>query len=648
MNYKNFILDKFQEDSIHCIEKNHSVVVSAATGTGKTLIADYVIDKFLKENKRVIYTAPIKALSNQKYKDFKADYGADRVGILTGDVSINPHAQILIMTTEIYRNMLLSNDPITEGLRYIVFDEIHFISDIERGTIWEESIIFSPAHVRFLCLSATIPNAKQFASWIESIKKHTVDVVTYEKRAVPLDHFLFDQELGVVRAKEVKERKNMDKNNNYYKLYRKKFRNKSPSLPPQHIDLIRILKREQKLPCIFFVFSRMGTEKKAMELHKAIDFLTQEEKREVISISTNYFNDDIKNMDSTRLLKQVLSKGVGIHHAGLLPAQKELVEELFSKNLIKVLYATETFAVGINYPARTVCFNSVDKYDGVNFRYLNSKEYFQMAGRAGRRGIDSKGYAIAMVDRHFADVDKIIQISDKDVDPIISQFKLSINTILNMIRNHTDNEIQIILKSNFDYYVRQTSDKQVRILSSWNSRVKKLKAMGYITDGKLDGHSFAITPKGEFATHIYSNELLLTELFCNDFYHKVSPIEINLLIAGIAYEFKPANKFKHLHDRRAFDDLVRKISNNNFAYKNINRKVIYDLMTVVFRWCNGCEFAELLEYANLQEGDFIRLFRQMTDILSQLKRATTDLAFEEKLVNCINLIYRDVVKVEFS
>ncbi|MBI4451108.1 DEAD/DEAH box helicase, partial [Candidatus Woesearchaeota archaeon] len=197
MQFKSFTLDDFQVKAIESVERNNSVVVSAATGTGKTLIADYVIDKYLKEGKRVIYTAPIKALSNQKYRDFTHDYGRDAVGIITGDVQHNTGAPVLIMTTEIYRNMLLAKDPLIKETSYVVFDEIHFISDIERGTIWEESVIFSPEHIRFLCLSATIPNAEQFAAWISSIKHHPVDVVRYAHRAVPLKHWLFDVRRGL-------------------------------------------------------------------------------------------------------------------------------------------------------------------------------------------------------------------------------------------------------------------------------------------------------------------------------------------------------------------------------------------------------------------------------------------------------------------
>src|SRR3989339_1248056 len=194
MQYKNFILDKFQEDAIVAIEKNHSVIVSAPTGSGKTLIADYIISRDIKKGIKVIYTAPIKALSNQKYKDFCRDYGEENIGLLTGDTVKNPGATILIMTTEIYRNMALSHDPIVEQISYVIFDEIHYINDIERGYVWEESIIFSKDNVRFLCLSATIPNAAEFALWISSIKGHKVDVIKHDKRQVPLHKSFYDSE----------------------------------------------------------------------------------------------------------------------------------------------------------------------------------------------------------------------------------------------------------------------------------------------------------------------------------------------------------------------------------------------------------------------------------------------------------------------
>src|SRR3989338_8960930 len=205
MQFKNFTLDPFQEEAIKAIERHDSVVVSAPTGSGKTLIGDYIIDKHKEDTTRIFYTAPIKALSNQKYRDFCKEYGEAKIGLMTGDVVINSHAKILIMTTEIYRNMVVSQDSDVGDIAYVIFDEIHYINDIERGYVWEESIIYSPASVRFLCLSATIPNAQEFSNWIQAIKKHPVKTVISTKRNVPLEHLFYDEELGITTLEKIRE-----------------------------------------------------------------------------------------------------------------------------------------------------------------------------------------------------------------------------------------------------------------------------------------------------------------------------------------------------------------------------------------------------------------------------------------------------------
>ena len=380
MKYRNFTLDKFQEDAINAMDAGDSVVVSAATGTGKTLIADYVIQKAITENVKAVYTAPIKALSNQKFREFKALYG-DKVGMLTGDIVINPGGSILIMTTEIYRNMLAEQSPDIADIKYVIFDEIHFINDIERGTVWEESIIFSPNSVRFLCLSATIPNYQQFADWISSIKEHNVQTVNYMKRAVPLNHLCYDIELGITTIDQVQKVTGGKRPPRPSKSQSRDKRKQRPQTP-SHIELIKELEIKEQLPAIFFSFSRALCEKRAKELSKKRSFANPAEYKQIVEITNAHMTDAIKHMHSTRDLKEVLAKGIGVHHAGMLPKQKEIVELLFDKGLLKVLYATETFAVGINMPAKTVCFGSLEKYDGISFRLLNSKEYFQLARRA--------------------------------------------------------------------------------------------------------------------------------------------------------------------------------------------------------------------------------------------------------------------------
>lgn len=642
MQYKGFTLDQFQIDAINCIEKGDSVVVSAATGTGKTLIADYVIDKFIKERKRIIYTSPIKALSNQKYKEFKEAFGEEMVGILTGDVTINHGAQILIMTTEIYRNMLVTKDELVEQLSYIIFDEIHFINDYERGTVWEESIIFSPEHVRFLCLSATIPNAKEFAEWIESIKKHKVDVVKYGERAVPLKHFLYDINLGLTTISELKKSLELDKYPDYYKaMKRRKDRDKREERKiPNHLDLVYELKQKDKLPCLFFVFSRKRCEELAEQSFRKFDFTTREQKEKIAEYISKTIPPDLRRMESVQFMKRILPKGIAVHHAGILPILKEIVETLFAKGLISVLYATETFAVGINMPARTVCFHSLEKFDGMSFRFLNSKEYFQLAGRAGRRGIDKEGLAIAMVERKTFDADKVERFTSKDIDPIISQFKLSYNTVINLIDKHSKNEQEIILKSSFDYYLKKKGGHQIRIMSTYNHMIERLKKMGYVSkDDK-------VTEKGRFATHIYSNELLITELFCSSLYKNFSDVEMTIIIAAIVYEERLSDKFK-LGDKKTYFHMIDSLEQNDYAAKKMNFRNVARMNRMVSMWFEGREFAELLDYTSLDEGDIIRIFRQIIDLYRQILRATQDRELAEKIEKCIKTIQRDVVKVEF-
>ncbi|MBW2987553.1 DEAD/DEAH box helicase [Candidatus Woesearchaeota archaeon] len=639
MKYKQFTLDKFQEDAIHSIEKNNSVVVSASTGTGKTLIADYIIDKSIKEGKRVIYTAPIKALSNQKYRDFINEYGEDKIGILTGDVVINDRAPILIMTTEVYRNMLLEHS-IVPDLSYVVFDEVHFMNDPERGTVWEESIIFSPESVRFLCLSATIPNARVFSEWIRDIKGHQVDVVTCAKRAVPLQHFLFDNDEGVVKGNELKRIVAMEEN--YRITQARKRRVKRRSLrpepnPPNHLFLVENLKENDLLPTIFFTFSRKFCHSNGLECAKEFEFTNDQQKAEIISIYNDIIPPKIKSMRSMQDLRNMIVRGVAVHNAGMLPKAKELVEILFGKGLIAVLYATETFAVGINMPARSVCLYSLRKYDGRSFRYLFSKEYYQIAGRAGRRGIDKQGFVFAMVDKGYDDVNKIVSITTRDVEPIVSQFALSPNVVLNLVDNYDDYQIEGILKQSFGYYVlKRKRKKQVRIMASFNNLKRKLMKHGYI-----DKNTRRLTNKGRFAARIYADEMLISELLFGGVFNKLSESDINVLLGAIVYEPRRADKFY----TKMKNPRVKINMSNQLIRKRLKPKNLAVMDELVRSWSDGCEFKELLQKTNLAEGDIIRLFRQIIDRLGQIMKAEHSIT--DKLKRCLEKIDRDVVAVEF-
>ncbi|HON43584.1 MAG TPA: DEAD/DEAH box helicase, partial [Bacillota bacterium] len=450
--YRGFKLDPFQVEAIRHLNEGRSVLVSAPTGVGKTLVADYLIERMFHEGRRVIYTAPIKALSNQKFKEFKRLLGAGNVGIVTGDVAINSTAQILIMTTEIFRNMLHLSPEALGGVSHVIFDEIHYLSDEERGTVWEESIIFAPDSMRLLGLSATIPNADELAFWIQDIKKHEVAVVRHFKRVVPLRHFVYEHTRGACTLAELKE----------FKSRRDREIEESDELwEPEgpryatttHIDLVDYLSKQRKLPCLYFVFSRRQCEEKAEELGRLVNYLTPGERNQVLT----FFDDRIEGMNigsmpSVKRMRKTLERGIAYHHAGLLPVLKEIVEDLFERKIIRVLYATETFAVGINFPVRTVCFDSVRKFNGVDFRPMTAQEYFQMAGRAGRRGIDEEGYVYILTDLNYFRPEEYPSTDERTVEPLVSRFTVSYNTVVNLVATRSPEEIHRVLKQNFASY----------------------------------------------------------------------------------------------------------------------------------------------------------------------------------------------------
>jgi len=463
MLYKGYQLDRFQEEAINSIEDGHSVIVAAPTGAGKTLIAEYAVEKCVKEKKRIIYTAPIKALSNQKYRDFSKEYG-ELVGILTGDVVINQHAPILLMTTEVFRNTIFDNASRLDDVDYVIFDEIHYINDIQRGTVWEESIIFAPQNIKFICLSATIPNLKQFSQWIQSVRDISIDTVEEKKRPVPLIHQMYISGYGLQDLDFLRE------------LQRRNDRFASKN----RTDLVRIIEEKKQLPCLYFCFSRDGCKSNAIEYSKH-NFLSKAEKSKILN-DFDLLCDKYKITDEPKIkfFRRLIGNGVAYHHAGMLPTLKEVVEQLFTSGLIKLLFTTETFAVGINMPAQTVVFESMEKYDGVSFRYLKTLEYHQMAGRAGRRGIDPVGYVYAQVDPRFSEPDEVERIVFGKVEELESQFNLSYSTLLNLYEQFGKNIYQVCTSSfnNYQAYeIAEEIDKKIKSLEKKQERLSEIECI---------------------------------------------------------------------------------------------------------------------------------------------------------------------------
>jgi superfamily II RNA helicase len=619
MHYKGLLLDRFQEDAINSIESNHSVVVSAPTGSGKTLIADYIVNKHLPLGDRVIYTAPIKALSNQKYKEFSKEFGRDYVGLLTGDIEINPRAPILIMTTEVYRNMVLTEDEAVKHISYVVFDEIHFINDVERGYVWEESIIFSNPDIRFLCLSATIPNAGEFADWIRSVKKHEVVVVKHRTRPVPLHKGFYDYELGITSLEDIKGEVEATFS------YKQGGRGARRIPSPNHVELIKIIK--DRLPCFFFVFSRAKCERNAVELARKRLFEINPRINSVIRRRLEGVAPQIRDLKTTKNLRFTLPMGIAFHHAGLLPVLKDLVEGLFEENLINVLYTTETFAVGINMPAKTVAFESLRKFDGSGFRFLNSKEFFQIAGRAGRRGIDKEGFAVAMINRRDFWYRTVKKMTVADTIPLKSQFRLSVNTVLNLLKRHSPGEIEAILKMSF-YSYQRAKDKRNRgpvIAKNYVNIVNKLVKRGFLDK------SGGLTEKGEFSANIYADEILTGEIFATRFHRALGDYQLTLLIGGLAYEHKKKIEFHKTFPSGEMKNLLKQLKGHGTLRRYRRFEHVKGLSALLHPCFYGEDLFSAFKNTNLLEGDVIRFYRQMLDRVGQIKKATPDYMLKDRL-----------------
>jgi superfamily II RNA helicase len=647
MTFRGLTLDDFQREAVQHIDRRESVVVSAATGTGKTLIADYMIDRYLRAGKEIIYTAPIKALSNQKYKDFKERYGEEKVGILTGDITINEDAPLRIMTTEIYRNMLLSQNPGLEDLSYVIFDEVHYLGDEHRGKVWEESFIFSPDHVRFLGLSATIPNADEFAEWIRSIKDHEIHVVAEPERAVPLHHMFYDGQRGFGDISDLKEWKQRDNETPDYHLangdkdtYYKNLKERERTV---HIDVIKDLDAKGYLPAIYFCFSRRKTQDKAKRLKGNADLVSQEERQEIQTAVRKALEDAdeaVRELNVTHVLRQCLAHGIGFHHAGLLPTHKELVENLFERGLVKALFCTETFAVGVNMPAQTVCFDSLEKYDGTGFRYLHSSEYFQLAGRAGRRGIDTVGYSVCVVETGFADVNKIEGITSGDREPLRSQFQLSYNTVLNLLHHYTEAERDKVITSSF-YAYQQGDEGSDEMRRAFENRKDELIDQGYIEEATM---GLELTEKGLFAMNIYHHELLLTEMFCSEITPSLNHVEILILIGTMLADGRGDEDFE-MRETKVSDSMYPKLKKNDAVFKYFKENNTKQYESFLRSWYDGCDFTDLLELTSMSEGDIFRYFRFVLDTMQQVRHASMDDDLKDKLRHIEERLDRDIIAV---
>ena len=466
-----FELDDFQKDACRCITDGKSVVVCAPTGAGKTVIAQHAIHCALEQGKKVFYTTPLKALSNQKYNDFSEKYGIDKVGLLTGDTSINRGAQIVVMTTEVFRNMLYGTNfgSVTDNLKdvkYVILDEVHYMKDEQRGTVWEESIIYCPTNVQIVALSATVANADKLTEWINTVHSRT-ELINTDFRPVPLRFYYFDSSQPNTLLPLLTPNGTLNKK---IKPEKKEFkRGKAVQKRNTVKDVVRNLHEKNMLPAIYFTFSRKKCDEQ-MEKCASLCLVTPKEQEEIRQIIDDYIAENPYLYKNKHI--EYLMLGVASHHAGLLPGWKVLVEKLFQKGLIKVVFATETLAAGINMPARSTVISSISKRTDNGHRTLTPSEFLQMSGRAGRRGMDEIGYVV-IVGTPFQTPEEVAELVLSDANPLESKFSPSYSMVLNLLQRFTLEEAKELVLKSFGYF-------------SSNSRIEPLLAVKDEYECKID------------------------------------------------------------------------------------------------------------------------------------------------------------------
>ena len=624
--WRGFQLQLFQMQAIAGIESGDNVLVSAPTGAGKTLVAEYAIADAVRRGRRVVYTAPIKALSNQKYRDLRDDPTVE-VGLMTGDVTISPRAQVLIMTTEILRNTIFEDPSSLDDVDYVIFDEVHFLDDLERGTVWEESLIFSPKEVRILALSATIKNLDELGGWLRQIRPQGLSVVKSAKRPVPLKHRLHvtgEPIFDPGRLEWVRRQKRGKRSRGGRGRGRPR-----PGFHPRDLDdLFDHLHRKRLLPALVFSFSRRDCERLAFANQRR-KLLTADERRRMQALQDELIELFQLPEDARRAeIFQLAAEGTGFHHAGMLPIHKEIVERMFTSGLIKLLFTTETFALGINMPARTVVFSSLRKFDGVSFDYLRTRDYLQMAGRAGRLGIDAEGLVISHLDgRDLMDAPMRRILSGKP-EAVESRFCLSYSSLLHLYGRLGRERLHEAWEKSFNSYQHRERNRKARERNRRRQRalvdahLSLLAELGYIDpDGGLE-------PRGRVARLLYGYEIQITHLLFEGVLETLPPKALGVLFCGLVHEersrrsrtYVPKRLFGGL--RRHVDKEIELLRSVEAAYgiPNLMKAPDWGLTEAMCMWLDGAPFEDLEDATQAPPGELCRIFRQAVQVTRQVKR----------------------------
>ena len=670
--------DPFQLEALDAIAEGRSVVVTAPTGAGKTLIADGAVALTLEAGARAFYTTPIKALSNQKYHDLVAIHGRDDVGLLTGDNVINGDAPVIVMTTEVLRNMIYESSAALANLGTVILDEVHYLADRHRGSVWEEIIIHLDGTVPLVCLSATIANPEEFTEWVRA-RRGEVDLVIESYRPVPLTstYMWRDRNHGnAVAMAPVFDRSGRTNQRVSNLMQRSRGRHRRFSTP-RRPEVVEALQLDGLLPAIYFVFSRKGCDATAEAVAAAgLGLTTAEERstiRAIVERHVSHLSDDDLTVLGFDRWRSVLERGAAAHHAGMVPAFKETVEELFLRGLVKVVAATETLALGINMPARTVVLESLSKFNGETHELLAPSDYTQLTGRAGRRGIDDHGTAVVL-HSSYVPFDRVSGIAAAGANPLRSSFAPTYNMTVNLIARYDEARAHELLAASFANFGERhrrerlsdnledrrrdlatfeaaardagpddvewverarRAERDIRRLQrriareSRHTIVSDFDNLHRVLDELAYTDRWSLLGPGRSLRRLYNElDLLLAESFRLGLLDGLDAATFAAVISVFTYEARggevsswPANRAAG--DRldgitSRWEELVAIEANHGVEP---TRELDPGLVDMISGWATGLDLEDIFESDDVRAGDFVRAARQVLDLLRQVRDA---------------------------
>jgi superfamily II RNA helicase len=625
-----FHLDPFQLDALDALDAGRSVLVSAPTGSGKTVVADYAVAQALEAGRRAFYTTPLKALSNQKFGDLTAAHGPDRVGLLTGDVTHQPDAPVVVMTTEVLRNMIFTDSHQLAGLGLVVLDEVHYLQDPYRGSVWEEVIILTPPEVVFVCLSATVSNAAELGAWLSEVRGPT-DVVVEAHRPIELRHHIA---VASRRSRHVElmpllrdgklhpECAALDQN--LARLARRPGGLRHARVAsPRRSELIDALDERAMLPAIVFIFSRAACDAAVEQCLSDGMRLTTPDERGEIRRRCEEHTEGLTD-DELRVLRygpwvEGLAAGLASHHAGLIPAFREAVEDCFAANLLRVVFATETLALGINMPARTVVIERMTKIREHGRSGLSAGEYAQMTGRAGRRGLDSVGDAVVLWTPHLA-LSTVAALATSPAPDLVSSFRPTYNLAVNLVRRYRADQAHYLLDRSFAQFL----DRRHRhaLARRLDRALELLDRRGYV-----DRAAWRVTARGELLAGIYHEcDLLVAEVISRGLLDELEPPDLAAVVSACTFESRPGRGGSPVGPPRAlaarfdavFDTSDRLRAEEQSTHLPRTRAPDPGFAEAARAWARGRRLEQVLERAAMAPGDFVRNVKQLVDLLRQL------------------------------